>query len=217
MLESLANGCFDVENISLDEFGHVFVLDHHVNYADEGDYRDAVVQKVSRARPEDGWNAHAFGRCDIATLQIKYDMQTWESPYSTCLDLSTKLTLTPSSTSIYAGDLVTFTANLSTADVDSYGRLGGNPVSSRTVVLQRRLPGATAWTSVGAMTPAYGGVYRLNQTVTVTYDWRATFAKPDKEGIRGSNSPAVRVTVLSCQSPCPRSLPADSSALVGGR
>jgi hypothetical protein len=218
MLESFANGCFDVENISLDEFGHVFVLDHHVNYADEHDYRDAVVQRVSRARPADGWNAHAFGRCDVATLQIKYDMQTWESLYSTCLDVSTKLTLTPSATSVYAGDVVTFTANLSTVDLDAYGRLGGNPVSSRTVTLQRRLPGSATWTSIGTMQAAYGGVYRLNQTVTATYDWRATFAKPPKEGIRGSNSPTARVTVLSCPSPCPRSAPADTSAsTVSGR
>jgi hypothetical protein len=212
MLASFANGCYDVENIALDEFGHVQVLNHHVNYTDGRDYRDAVVQTVSRDRPEDGWNVHFFERCDVATLQIKYDMQDWEARYSTCLNLTTSLTLGASGTSVYPGDLVTFTAKLSIVDLDAYGRLGGNPVSARTVILQRRLPGATTWTTMGSMTPAYGGVYRLNQSPTVTYDWRATFATPANEGIRGSNSSSVRVTVLSCSNPCPQSVPADVAA-----
>jgi hypothetical protein len=191
MQDSFTNGCYDVENVALDEFGHILVLDHHVNYADERDYLDAVVQRVSRVRPEDGWNAHVFARCDVATLQIKYDMQTWESLYSTCLNLSTKLTISASTTSVFAGDVV-------------------NPVSARTVILQRRVPGSATWTSIGAMTPAYGGVYRLDRSIPATYDWRATFATPAKEGINGSNSPAVRVTVLSCGSPCPNAAPVDT-------
>ena len=68
------NGCFDAETIALDEFGHVEGLDHHVNYADDRDYLDAVVQTVSRAKPAAGWNVHEFGRCDIATLQREYDV-----------------------------------------------------------------------------------------------------------------------------------------------
>jgi hypothetical protein len=203
MLDTVSNGCYDVENVALDEFGHVLILGHHVNYADERDYLDAVVQTVSRDRPEAGWNAHEFGRCDVASLQTKYDMQTWESRYSTCLDLATSLTLGASATSIHPGDPVTYTANLKVTDLDSYGRLGANPISSRTVVLQRRLPGDTTWTNVGAMSPAYGGVYTLALTPTTTYDWRATFAKPSGEGIRGSNSAAVRVTVNPCPAICP--------------
>jgi hypothetical protein len=203
MLDTIANGCYDVENVGLDEFGHVLILGHHVNYADERDYLDAVVQTVSRARPESGWNAHRFGRCDVASLQVKYDMQTWESLYSTCLDLTTSLDLSASATSIRPGDPMTFTANLKVTDLDSYGRLGANPISSRTVVLQRRLPTDTAWTNVGTMSPAYGGVYTFAQSPTTPYDWRATFAKPSGEGIRGANSVAVRVTVNRCPTICP--------------
>ena len=70
------NGCYDAETIALDEFGHVEVLDHHVNYADDRDYTDAVVQTFSRTKPRDGWNMHVLGVCDIATLQIRYDVPT---------------------------------------------------------------------------------------------------------------------------------------------
>ena len=63
------NGCYDAETITLDEFGHVEGLDHHVNYGNDSDYDDAVVQTFSRTKPNAGWNRHTFGRCDVATLQ----------------------------------------------------------------------------------------------------------------------------------------------------
>ena len=81
------NGCYDAETIALDEFGHVEILNHHVNFADESDYTDAVVQTFSRTRPKTGWNMHVYGVCDTATLQIRYDVPTLSSPYSPCLDL----------------------------------------------------------------------------------------------------------------------------------
>jgi hypothetical protein len=217
MLASFTNGCYDVENIALDELGHVLVLNHHGNYADDRDYRDAVVQTYSRVRPQDGWNAHVFGRCDVATLQTKYDMQMWESAYSTCLNLDTTLGFRASATSITAGTTITFTANLSITDLDAYGRLGGNPVSSRSVVLQRRVPGVSTWTTLSALTPAYGGVYRINQSPITTYDWRVTFAKPGGEGIQGSSSSSVRVTVSGCTSPCPLTETARTEPAAGGR
>jgi hypothetical protein len=58
------NGCYDAETITLDELGHVEGLDHHVNYASDSDYEDAVVQTFSRTKPSTGWDRHAFGRCD---------------------------------------------------------------------------------------------------------------------------------------------------------
>ncbi len=51
------DGCYDAENITLDELGHVLGLDHHVNFADDSDYKDAVVQTYSHAKPKVGWSA----------------------------------------------------------------------------------------------------------------------------------------------------------------
>ena len=100
MQASPTNGCYDAETIALDEFGHVEVLNHHVNFADESDYTDAVVQTYSRTRPKTGWDMHAYGPCDTATLQMKYDLPTLSSLYSRCLDVATVLTLSISDTSI---------------------------------------------------------------------------------------------------------------------
>ena len=90
------NGCYDVETVALDEFGHVEGLGHHANFADESDYTDAVVQTFSRTKPREGWNMHVLGVCDVARLQIRYDIPGASSLYSTCLDIATVMTLSKS-------------------------------------------------------------------------------------------------------------------------
>jgi hypothetical protein len=209
MLAQLANGCFDVENITLDELGHVLGLGHHVNFADDSDYGDSVVQTVSRARPAAFWDADQFGRCDVATLQTRYDMTTWHALYSTCLDLAVSLDLDVSASTIRAGTTVTFTATLLVADNPGDGRLTNNPLNGRIVNLQRRPIGATTWTTIGRMTAGTtSGTYVLRQSPTATYEWRAVFPEPANEGLRGRNSGALTVSVSSCSgSTCPQSAP----------
>jgi hypothetical protein len=219
LLDAFANGCFDVENITLDELGHVLGLGHHVNFGDNSDYGDSVVQTVSRARPAPFWNAHRFGRCDVATLQTRYDMTAWNALYSTCLDLASNLTLRASAGSVSPGTTVTFTATLLVADNPGDGRLTDNPVSNRVVQLQRRPIGATTWTTIGQMAAgATAGTYTLRQSPTSRYDWRAVFPEPANEGLRGDISGSVTVSVSSCgTSICPQSAPVDGSAEQHGR
>lgn len=213
---TVTDGCFDAEMVTIHELGHVHGLDHYPAVP-ESDHDDSVLHSASRSRPNAGWNAHAFGRCDVATLQTRYDMTSWAAGYSTCLDLAVNLSLAASPTSIFAGSAVTFTASLSVADNPGDGRLTGNPISRRTVYLQRRLPGATTWTSMGAM-PAGGtaGTYVLRLSPSATYDWRAWFPDPASEGLRGGLTPATRVTVSGCTgSGCPQSVPTSNSGTGG--
>jgi len=207
-LSAFADGCYDAENVALDEFGHVDILTHHLNYADNRDYLDAVVQTFSHTKPNVGWSAHAFGRCDVASLQRKYDLQLSTAKYSTCLDLATTLSIGASATSVGYGGAVTFTAKLIVTDLAEYERLGGNPVSGRTVTIQRRPPGG-AWTSVATMTVAStsGGTYSFRaSSVTSTAEWRAVFPKPSGDGLRGAASGALTVYVSGCTTaPCPLS------------
>ena len=172
------NGCFDVETIALDEFGHVEGLDHHANYSDDRDYDDAVVQTVSRAKPTTGWNMHVFGRCDVATLQREYDVpnvigeatrraSTW----------TTVLTLAAAPTSIAYGATTTLTATLKVASIAAYDRLKGNLVTGRIVTLQRRPSGSTTWATVGTMTPG---------------EQRIVPARPSRCGRPPSSAPSSR-------------------------
>ncbi len=197
-------GCYDAENVMLDELGHVLGLDHHVNFADDSDYRDAVVQTYTHAKAKVGWNAHVFGRCDVATLQQQYDVASWTTLYSTCLDVPTRTTLAATPTSVAAGTKVTFTASLGSA---GDGRLSNNPMSGRVVVLQR-LSGGT-WTDALTLKPgAVAGSYAGSLTIQGTGDYRAAYRKTSTEGVRTSTSTAVRITVFAgcTQKICPLSV-----------
>ena len=196
------NGCYDVETVALDEFGHVEGLGHHVNFADDRDYTDAVVQTFSRTKPREGYNMHVLGVCDVAMLQIRYDIPGASSPYSTCLDLSTVMTLSRSASSVPYGGNVTFTALLKVVTDSDYGRLSGNPVSLRSVRLQRRAPGTTTWANVATMTPTSPtGSYVLSMRLYSSAEFRAVFSTPTNEGLRADGSPAVLVTVGSAVRP----------------
>jgi hypothetical protein len=119
--------------------------------------------------------------------------------YATCLDLSTVLTLAASPITVPLGGTTTLTATLKVVDYDAYVRLGGNPISSRVVTLQRRAPGATGWTIVGAMPAGAGaGTYVLTQRPQVDTEYRAVFATPADEGINGDTAPTVRVYASTC-------------------
>jgi len=197
------DGCFDAENIALDEFGHVEGLGHHVNLDDDSDYLDAVVQTVSRAKPRSGWNVHKFGPCDVASLQREYDVSSASSTYSRCLDLSTVLTLSAAPASIAYATSTTLTATLKVASTASYDRLRGNAVSGRTVTLQRRSAGTTAWIAVGTMAAGSTGTYRMSITLRGATEFRAIFKTPTAEGLVGDTSPTVSVAVGPCTTQCP--------------
>jgi hypothetical protein len=195
------NGCYDAENVALDEFGHVEILGHHVNFADDSDFGDAVVQTAARARPRAGWDQHVFGRCDVARLQLEYDRTGASAPVSTCLSLGTALGFSTSSTSVAYGASVQFTATLRIATTSLARAMSGDPLSYRNVVLQRRTPGTATWTSLAAMTQTgVAGTYTANVSQSVSYDWRAAFASPPNEGLAATFSSSVRVAVGQCTS-----------------
>jgi hypothetical protein len=202
-LSGSPDGCYDAENIALDEFGHVLVLDHHDNYSDDRDYKDAVVQTYSRTKPRAGYNAHVFGRCDVAALQQAYDVQTFSTLYSTCFDVPTTVTLAVSDASVTSGSMVTFTSTLTSA---GDGRLSNNPMPGRTVVLQQRT--SSGWSDLLTMAgTSTSGQYRASLTARSTRDYRALFRAPSNEGALADASAAITVTVSSsCTGTCPSSV-----------
>ena len=192
------NGCYDAETIALDEFGHVEGLNHHVNYANDSDYLDAVVQTYSRTKPAAGWNMHAFGRCDVATLQLQYDMQTWSAKYSTCLDLATSSPSArrrPRSRSAARRRSPrrsrSWTTTRTCGSAATRSRAGPSP-SSAGPRARRPGPASGRW-PLGAA----GGTYVITQSPRSDTDYRAVFATPSNEGINGDTSPTVSVLVFS--------------------
>lgn len=197
-LAAPANGCYDVENVALDEFGHIEILGHHVNFADESDFTDAVVQYAARSRPRVGWNEHAFGRCDVARLQLEYELIMATDPVSTCLALQTSLAIIPGSTWISPGQSVRVSGTLNVKVATAARALSGDPLSGRAVTLQRRLPGTTTWSAAGALDAnAAAGSYGLTITPAQTYDYRLVYTVAG-EGLVASTSSVVRIVVSSC-------------------
>ncbi len=188
------NGCYRAETITLDELGHVLGLDHHVNYADDRDYSDAVVQTYSHTKPKVGWDADSFARCDVASLQQMYDVPNTTTHYSTCLSVPTALSMTASQTWVTAGSKVTFTATLLS---DGTGKLSNNHITGRKVVLQEHL--SSGWSNVVTMTAGSAGTYRATISIRADRSYRAHFPKPSNEGLHASSSGTISVSVTgSC-------------------
>ncbi len=202
---TFTNGCFDVETIALDEFGHVEGLGHHLNFGDGSDYLDAVVQTLSHARPAVGWQVDAFGPCDTARLQLLYDRLSLRDLFSTCLNIPTTTTMSVAATSVWLGDPVKFTATLRATSSTANGALANDLIGGRSVALQRRPVGSQSWTPIGTMTPGTTeGTYVLSTSPTATYEWRAFFGPVAADGALASSSPALKVTVGGCSGPgCP--------------
>ena len=196
---TFTNGCFDVETIALDEFGHVEALGHHVNLADGSDYLDAVVQTLSHARPDVGWQVDAFGPCDTARLQLLYDRQSARGLFSSCLSVPTATTMSVSSSSVWMGESVKFTATLKTTSSAANGALANDVIGGRSVALQRRPVGSQSWTTIGTMPLGpTDGTYVLTTSPAATYEWRAYFSPSAADGALASSSPALKVTVSGC-------------------
>ena len=198
------NGCYDAETIMLHEFGHAQTLGHP-DEENVDDWLDTVMHATGRSKARVGWNIHAFGRCDVARLQIRYEALTPSTPISTCMELPTDLSLSVSAGSVTTWSSVAFTAKLKIADDSIYPTLASDPLAGRSVVLQRRAAGTTGWTTVADMADVTdtAGRYVKSLSLTATYEWRAMFASPTDEGLDGSSSSVVQVTVTSsgsCQS-----------------
>ncbi len=194
---TFTNGCYDIRRVALDEFGHVEMLNHHANYDDESDYLDAVVQYAGRSRPKEGWNTHVYGRCDVARLQLEYELLESDDLVSTCLSLATTLTIAADPASVVAGSSTRVTGELEIAVASAAKRLSGDPLSLRKVTLQRRDLGSTAWVVVATMSAVSGsaGSYAFTLNPTVTADYRLSYDAPASEGLKDTTSAVYRIAV----------------------
>jgi hypothetical protein len=193
-MTTMANGCYDVENVALDEFGHMELLGHHVNYGDERDFTDSVVQFAARNRPDTGWNQHSLGRCDVGRLQLEYSLQSSWDAVSSCLSLGASLVIGGPS-SVSAGGYVRITGTLKIASASAARELSGDPLSGRTVTLQKRAPGAASWSTVGVVAAGTtAGTYGVTLAVSATTDYRLVYNAPSTEGLIDATSATLRIT-----------------------
>ena len=199
-----ASGCYDVANVTLDELGHVLILNHHDNAVAGSTYSDAVVQALSHTKAGVGWNAAVYGRCDVASLQAQYGMKTSSKLYSTCLipRVAPSLGFGASPTSTTLNGTVNFSATLTTGNWpgDFGDRISLKPAHARTVYLQRAPIGSSSFTNVVAMSPGVtAGTYAASVAITGTFQWRVNFPQPTNEGFLAARASGVlTITCTNC-------------------
>lgn len=189
-----ASGCFDVRRVLIHELGHVAGLDHPSREGFALQAHETVMHAITPAKPAAGSARHAFGRCDVATLQELYDVPASTTPISSCNDVPTTLALTSSSDLVPRGATVQLRAELRIASDPAVGRLAGNLLGGRSLKLRYRRAGtADPWTTLW-MAPS-GSAYSLSIAPQATWEFQAVFAAPADEGIRGATSGLVKVRV----------------------
>jgi hypothetical protein len=190
------SGCFDLRRAMLHELGHVLGLNHPSAGGFELAPAETVMHAITPARPAAGSTRHAFGRCDVATLQELYDVPTNSAPISTCNDVATNLRLTSSMPELDGGQSVRLRAVLRVPDRAAFGQLAGNVLNDRAVKLRyRAADGDDAWTVLWMRPQGTGGVYELTIDPSVTSEFQATYPVTRSEGLRFGESDLVDVKV----------------------
>ena len=191
-------GCFDLRRVTLHELGHIVGLDHPSNGGFTLSSSDSIMQGVTPARPNSGSSRHAFGRCDVATLQELYDTPNNKTAISTCNIVATTLSLSTSRGSVAAGGKVTLTAQLKVDSRSAYRQLSGNPLNGRWLKLKYRPTGSDgAWKTAWMRSLYSSGRYELTIAPSATWEFKAVFPTPDDEGLRYSRSPIRKVKVTN--------------------
>jgi hypothetical protein len=190
------SGCFDLRRAMLHELGHVLGLNHPSAGGFELAPAETVMHAITPARPAAGSTRHAFGRCDVATLQELYDVPTNSAPISTCNDVATNLRLSSSKDELPGGDSVRLRAVLRVPDRPAFGQLAGNVLNDRSVKLRYRATDSDdAWTVLWMRPQSTGGVYELTIDPLVSSQFQATYPATRSEGLRFSESDIVKVKV----------------------
>lgn len=194
--KSDAAGCFDIRRVTLHELGHVSGLHHPSSAGFTLAGQETVMHAITPAKPRPGSTRHAFGRCDVATLQELYDTPDNKTAISTCNDVATVLHLSSSRSLIDRGDPVRLIAELRIEDRAAYRELAGNPLNGRLLKLKyRRAGSADAWQASWMRSLYSSGRYELVITPDVTWEFKAAFPAPSDEGLRYSRSEIVEVRV----------------------
>lgn len=209
-----SNTCFDLRRVALHEIEHVTLA---VSGHDSQGETNTIMASTTPSSPTTGWATHHIQKCDAAAAQILYDVANTAGVYADCFDhiaghgvnglISSASASAPIASACY-GTALSITGRLEIQANANYGHLGGNPLSSRTVFIDRKLRAASTWTvddASAAASNSAGNNWSRSFTQTgssgsITYDYRAHY-----KGEAGVDPVYSSVVSLTWRYPCPLS------------
>ncbi len=212
---SCSNTCFDLRRVALHEIEHVTLA---VSGHDAQGEANTIMASTTPSSPTTGWATHHVQKCDAAAFQLKYDLAALAGVYADCFDhvaghgtvglVSTATISAPVPSACY-GTALSITGRLAIATNANYETLGGNPLASRTVLIDRKLHSAGTWpptnySSAVATNANTGNNWSASFTQTgtsgsITYDYRVRF-----QGDAGVDPVTSGVVSLTWKAPpCP--------------
>jgi len=209
--------CFSVMRVVAHESTHVTLLRPHY---DAGRDDETIMQSTTptpNGSPSN-WNRKSFLPCDEAAAQLEYGVAEHSGRFADCFDsvpgdgakgLNSTMSLTsPASSTRCSNTAATASGRLALANSAAYEDLRNSPLKGRVVRIDRRLSGASSWTTGVYTTPATEAAgTNWSRAITTgsagTYQYRATYLTTAAEtAVNSSNSVSwtIQWTTLGCPS-----------------
>lgn len=185
------SGCLDVERVAVHELGHVAGLarstDNDGKDAHSQESQSYSVMQLSTPRFDaSGSQTHRLQECDLIELQREYDIDALSHGYPACVDHIAGTTggkldanapqNAPSPSSACPNEPVVLSGALQLEVNSAYGQFSGNPLASRTVLLQRRPIGGSWINDTQLATGSSGAWTRTTAFSSGTYEFRVYYA-----------------------------------------
>lgn len=204
--------CIDAGRTGIHELGHVVGLSRqsngHSHQPDSAMSSTSVMQLNPIKSPDSRYNDLFLGQCDEFELQREYDVLSLAGTYATCVDHAVgtgfasgeieTVVVRTSAASITLPCVTSTTSITGTLTLSSgtgLGRLAGNQLPGRAVVIERRVSGG-AWASHATVTTNSSGNFsRIVSTSTPgTWEFRGLFSDGAEVSLDGDDGGITTVT-----------------------
>ncbi len=201
-------GCYDVIRASVHELGHQAGLARGSDgNAHSGEGEDWTVVQAGHAPryPNYGWGTISPRPCDSFELQRRYDVSSSAGLYASCVDhlgstvvsggrLKTVLTQgAPSATIVCAGQVTTISGTGKLIGSTVLDKLSGNPLTSRSLSVQRQPSSGGTWTQVYTTTVTSSAAWsKVVGAPNGTWNFKVVYA--GETTLAGSESPLKTIT-----------------------
>lgn len=190
------SGCWYMRRALIHELGHAMYAfpDMCLGGQPCRSESDTVMNSVDPEVGTTGSTNFSFQRCDEAAGQLDWDLANSAGEYGDCFDdisgsgtygLKTNLTTTAGTIYACVGSSVTVSGRLEVLDSSSYGPLGANPLTNRTVRFDRNTTANFAST-IASNASGNNWTKSFGSSTAGAYDFVAHFHRSSASGLDSS-------------------------------